>query len=68
MNEGKKVFERGGISGSEERLKGENRRLKAMIGDTTKGGRGGATSAADQDRQTSGIFAVKYHALRLHSG
>lgn len=35
LNEGKKVFERGGVSGSEERLKGENRRLKAMIGELT---------------------------------
>lgn len=35
LNEGKKVFERGGVSASEERLKGENRRLKAMIGELT---------------------------------
>ncbi len=35
LNEGKKVFERGGVSASEERLKGENRRLKAMIGHLT---------------------------------
>ena len=35
LNEGKKVFERGGVSCSEERLKGENRRLKAMIGELT---------------------------------
>jgi transposase-like protein len=35
LAEGKKVFERGGVSGAEERLKAENRRLKAMIGELT---------------------------------
>lgn len=35
LNEGRKVFERGGIGASEQRLQAENRRLKAMIGHLT---------------------------------